>query len=240
MSDNNNWAKQLYWDAVHSITEPRKFYTERFPQMSQNYAIAFGLVVSWVAAGLSWMTRVIHHESLLDGFLRIRDQLQQLPLWKDLPPTIWAQNPAHVSMFPAWIAEASTIALFPFSFLIGMAIKSVAVTVGAKIFISSREDSSMDKADIGSFMKIVAAASTPVLVGAILSFLPIGLGGVVGTIYSFCMLVFAITIRYRVSKLRSFAVVITPWIILSMIGACFIGLFGAMIFALIGSLLSGS
>ncbi|MBS1959702.1 MAG: hypothetical protein JST80_09545 [Bdellovibrionales bacterium] len=235
----NGWLKQLYIDAVQSITEPRRFYTERYPQMSQNYAIAFGLVVSWFAAGLKWLTRVVRHESLMDGFLRIRDQLQQLPLWKDLPPSIWAQN-QHVSVFPAWIAEVSSVALFPFSFLISVAINSLAITIGSALFIRNRADPTQDKTGITHFMKLVSVASTPVLVGAILSFLPLSIGAFVGALYSFCMLIFAITIRYRVSKLRSFAVIVTPWAALSLVGACFLGIFGAMILAVIGSLLGNA
>lgn len=229
---------QAFEDVIASLTEPRRFYTERYPQLSQNYALALGLGVTWLAAALKWLVRVLNHETFFDGFVRIRDQLMQLPVWKDLPPSIWAQNPASAgSMFPGWLAEAATVALFPFSFLLQIVLSAVAMTVGGYLFIRKREGIDADRPDINHFMKIAALASTPALVGAILSFLPLGLGALIGWVYSFFMLLFAVHLRYRISMLRAFAVVFTPWFALAMVGACLIGLFSAVIFGLIGSIL---
>lgn len=228
--------RPLYEDLIQSLTEPRRFYGERYPQMSQSYALAFGLGVVWLAAALSWLTRVLNHETFTDGFLRIRDQLMQLPVWKDLPTSIWAQNPpAHAPAFPGWLAEASTLALFPFTFLIKLVIGALLLMLGAYLFVQRKAEA--DRIDLAAFLKIGALTSTPMLVGAILSFLPLHLGAVVGWVYSYFMLLFAVSIRYRVSMLRAFAIVFTPWFALAMIGACLIGLFGAMIFGLIASIL---
>lgn len=229
--------RQFYEDLVGSLTEPRRFYTERYPQMSQNHALAFGLGVSWLATALKWLTRVLNHESFMDSFIRIRDQLMQLPVWRELPTSIWAQNPTTVpAAFPAWIAEAGTVALYPFSFLLQIVISAVALTIGAYLFIKPRTDGTADRPDLTHFMKIAALASTPSIVGAILSFLPIGLGTTIGWLYAFLMLLFAVSIRYKVSMLRSFAVVVTPWFALAMAGACGLGLFGAVILGFIASL----
>ena len=232
------YIRQFYLDLVGSLTEPRRFYTERYPQMSMNYALAFGLTVSWIGAFLKWLTRIINHETLWDGFLKIRDQLNQLPLWKDLPTSIWAQNPPpSLSVFPAWIADATTLALFPFSFLINIVLSATALTIGGYLFLSNRnEDVTRDRADITHFIKIAALASTPALIGAALSFLPLSLGTFTGVIYSFFMLLFAISIRYRVSMLRAFATAVTPWLGLILVGSCVIGIFGAIIFGFFASL----
>ena len=247
-----SFVRHFYRDLVDSLTEPRRFFAERYPHLSFNYALAFGLTVGWTGEGLKWAVRMINHETLMDGFLKIRDQLMQLPIWKDLPTSMWVQNPTEIqSLFPAWIAEAATVALFPFSFLIKIVISSVALAVGGFFFIGNRSKSHQesqllgggpamvsDPSDLTHWMKLVAATSGPLMLSAILSFLPLGLGNMVGFLYGLAILLIAISIRYRISMLRGFAVLTAPWLALLMIGGCFIAFFGAMIFAFIAAIVA--
>ncbi len=239
-STNSLSVKQLYRDIVDSLVEPRWFYQERFPKLSFNYAVAMGLIVGWLAETLQWLTRMINNETLLDGFIRVRDQLMQLPVWKDLPTSIWAQNRPMESVIPAWLAEASTVALFPFSYLIKLAITATALTLGGWLFISNRATKSVDRVEITAFLKLAAVASTPALIGAVLSFLPLNMGAVVGWLYLTVMLWIAISVRYQVSMLRAFAVWLTPWMVMIMAGACIIGVFGAMIVAFLAAIFGGA
>ena len=84
--------KQFFQDTVKVLTEPVSFFSTRFNEMSFNHALVFGIVLSWIAAFFDWITRAIKHESLLDGFMKIKNQLSGLPVWKDLPEDIWNQG----------------------------------------------------------------------------------------------------------------------------------------------------
>jgi hypothetical protein len=248
-----NPVKQIYRDLIDCLTEPRRFFSERYPKITFNYALAFGIVVNWLASFLEWLTRMVRHETLLDGLLKMRDQLQQLPLWKNLPADIWAQNPEHISMFPAWLAEVFGVALSPFNTLVRFLISGLMLWIGASILVPKTLTQSQastdplneipeptpghrDLVNITNTIKLVALASVPNLIGAILGFLPLGLGGFFAGIYSFVILILAISLRFRVSYLRSFAIVVLPGIIGTMIFACVIGVFLALIFGTIAAL----
>lgn len=229
-----NPIQQIFRDLIDCLTEPRQFFTVRYPQITFNYALAFGIVVNWIAAFLAWLTRVVRHETLLDGLLKMRDQLQGLPFWKALPKSIWAQNPEQTSMFPAWLAEVFSLALNPFGTLIHFFIYGVMIWIGASLLISKRDD--RDSITIPNLVKIVALASVPQLIGAILGFLPLGLGGLIAGVYGFALLVLAISIRYSVSYLRSFAAVVLPGLIGMLIFGCILAVFTALIFGTIAAL----
>jgi hypothetical protein len=132
-------VKQFYRDVIDSLTEPRFFFTHRFPKISLSYALAFAVLVNWIADFLAWLTRLVNHETLLDGFLKMRDQLSTLPIWKDLPTNLWAQQPDHVaSVFPAWIAEVLGVALSPFQTLIRITLAGLSIWMGDSWFCAFR------------------------------------------------------------------------------------------------------
>jgi hypothetical protein len=231
---------QFYKDVVGSLTEPRKFFNERYPKISFVYALTFGVVVNWIADFLSWLTRMIRHETLLDGLLKMRDRLQELPGWKDLPPSIWAQQaPDHTSMFPAWMAEVFSVALSPFNSLFRIFISGLVIWLGV-YFLVPREQTypARDSYEVKNVIKIIALTSAPSLISSILGFLPFGLGSTFGWLYAFVLLIFALTIRFQISGLRAFAIVIFPGIILSVAGTCLIATFGALFFGMIAALFS--
>ena len=243
---------QMYRDVVDCLTEPRWFFTERYPRITFNYALAFGIVVNWMVAFLEWLTRVVRQETLLDGLLRMRDQLRQLPIWKNLPADIWAQNPERTSMFPAWLAEVFGVALSPFQTLIHFLFSGLLIWIGASLLVPKAmtqpqasndplneipaPQSGRDLVNVTNTIKLVALAAVPNLIGAILGFLPLGLGAFIGWIYSFCILILAISIRYRVSYLRSFAIVILPGVIGMIVVSCVVSVFAALIFGTIAAL----
>lgn len=229
------YFKSFYRDVVLSLTEPRRFFTERYPQTSFNHSLAFGLTAGWIGAAIEFWVRVVNQETLLDGFLKIRDQLMQLPVWKDLPTSMWAQEPAALqSMFPAWLAEASAVALFPFSYLVKLIFMGAMLWFGGFLFLPRPPVSashSGDPRDFSHWAKLTAACSGPLIISAILGFLPLGLGALAGFIYGWVILLIGISTRYQVSTLRAFAIVITPGFLITLVGTCFFTLLGGMLFA---------
>jgi len=220
--------RQFFRDLVDCLTEPRRFFSERFPKISFTYALAFGLIVYWISAVLGWLTRVVQHQTLLDGLLKMRDQLQQLPFWRSLPADIWAQNPERLSMFPAWLAEVFGLALNPFGTLLHFVINGLIIWIGAMILVP--KDSTRDPVTLANLVKLVALAAVPELVGAILGFLPFGLGMLISNVYAFVLLMIAISIRYRVSYLRSFAIIALPGFLGLMVFGCIVTVVSAMVF----------
>jgi hypothetical protein len=241
-------VKQFYRDVIDSLTEPREFFTHRFPKISLSYALAFAILVNWIADFLSWLTRLINHETLLDGLLKMRDKLSELPVWKDLPTNIWAQQqPEHVSMFPNWVAEVLGVALSPFQTLIRVTVAGLFIWVGAYLLVPKNRDDGLgavvpltrDQPDVSLVIKIAALAQAPALIGAILGFLPVGLGTVVSGIYGFVLLIFALAVRFRISYLRSFAVVILPGFLFTFVAGCLVTTFGAVLFGIVAALFGG-
>jgi len=84
--------KQFYCDLVLVLTEPKLFFESRFSETSLSYALAFGIIVNWIAAALSWLTRTIRHETIFDSLIKMRETLQELPFWKNVPDNFWAHQ----------------------------------------------------------------------------------------------------------------------------------------------------
>ncbi len=237
MNPDANALQVFYKDVVDCLTEPKQFFTVRYPQISLTYALTFAVVVNWISDTLAWLTRIVRHETLMDGFLKMRDRLSLLPFWKDIPPTLWAQ-PDHSSMLPPWLVEALGIALSPFQSLIHVVLTGLFIGVGAYLLVPKHVIQShahnvaheaKDNVEIAGAIKIVALCSAPHLIGSILGFLPLGLGSLISGIYVLVLLIFALSIRYQISYLRSFATVILPGILLMVVGGCVLLTFGAVL-----------
>ena len=231
-------VKQFYRDLMDTLTEPRFFFRERYPKISFNYALTFGIVVSWIAAFLDWMTRIVRHETFLDSFLKMRDKLQDLPFWKVLPDNFWAQSAnEHASLFPAWIAELLGIALSPFQSLLGFCVSGFILFLGA-YFLVPKEDTGItrDKAQISSLIKLVCFAAAPRLISSILGFLPLGIGTLIGSIYGVVLTIIALQERFKVSGLRACGIMILPGILVVFVMSCMIGAFAGILFGLFAAL----
>ncbi len=233
-TEPENLFKQFYRDIVDSLTEPKLFFTNRYPKISLSYALAFTVVVNWISDLLQWLTRIVRHETLLDGLLKMRKQLESLPLWKELPSSIWAQVPEHTSFFPAWLAEVLGVTLSPLHSLFRAAIGGVVLWIGALLLVP--KDSDRDGIQLANFVKLVALVSAPNLIGAILGFLPMGLGAFFAWIFGIVLMIYAISLRYKISKLRSIGVMIIPGIVLSVVATCVIGVFMGLFFGIIAAL----
>ena len=220
--NEQNLAKQFYRDLVECLTEPRRFFGIRYSQISLSYALAFGILINWVAAFFDWLTRIIHHETLLDGLLKMREKLQGLPMWKSLPSDIWAQNPDHTSLFPAWLAEVFGLALSPFQSLLHFSIDGVSVT--------------RDPPDLAFAIKLTALCAAPNIVGSILGFLPLSLGAFIAGIYTFALTMIALMTRYQVSGLRAFSMIILPGLMAVFAIGCILSVFGALLFGSMAAL----
>lgn len=214
--------KQLYRDAVQVLTEPVSFFQNRFSQLSLNYSLVFGLVVSWIAAFLDWITRAVKHESLMDGFLKIKHQLQALPIWKDLPADIWAQGENVKSVFPAWGLEGLRILVNPFHSLFSFLIYGVIFWLGASILVS-RDNPARKSVTINNVVKITAVVSTASLVGSVLSFMPFGIGSFFGWVYHTALLMIGLSETFQVSRLRALGIVFLPTIVTVIVASCFVG-----------------
>jgi hypothetical protein len=159
-----------------------------------------------------------------------------LPVWKDIPETFWDQAPSASSL-PTWLLDFSSIATSPFQSLFQFLIRSLTLYFGAYLLIS-KDRHQRDEVHWKPFMKIAAICSTPALVGALLGFLPWGLNNFIAYIYAFILTLLALQVRYRISGLRAFGVLILP----SIISAILIGLmvlFGLILVVAIAATLFG-
>ena len=230
-------VKQFYRDFIMVLTEPRQFFEIRFPETSFTYALTFGILVGWIAAFLGWLTRIVRHENLNDGLMKMREKLQELPFWKNIPDNFWAQNvPETSKLFPAWLAELFGIILAPFQSLISLSLYGVVIFIGCYLLIPKNDLAARDPVDVKSTIKIVSFACAPQILGAILGFLPAGLGSLVGALYSFFLLGFALSTRFRVSFLRAFGIIVLPGIVGLVTLGCVIGVFVTLFFGIIASL----
>jgi hypothetical protein len=233
--------KQFYRDFVMLMTEPRIFFEERYPSTSFTYALTFGVVTGWIAAFFSWLTRIVRHETLLDGLLKMRDKLHELPVWRNLPDNFWAQStPERANMMPPWLIELFGIVLSPFQTVINLVFYGIVIFIGCYIFVPKISGGAhKDAVELKNVIRIVSFASAPILFASILGFLPFGLGNFFGWLYAFILLIFALSLRFRVSKLRAFAIVSLPGIFMAIFLACLIGVTAALFFGMIASLFSG-
>jgi hypothetical protein len=208
-------------DLILLLTEPVRFFKDRFPSYSLSRALVFGILVNWVAAGFEWITRLVKNESLLDGILRVKRQLETLPFWNQLPDTLWNQR-AEPSAIPAWLAELSGIALSPFQSVFNFTISGMSLFVGAWLLIRRRNQGE-DPVAIPVFVRIVAFSSAPRLIASWLGFLPVGIGGFIGWIYSAALLLLGLKVRFRISGLRALVLVLLPGLLGMLAIGCLVG-----------------
>lgn len=232
-------VKTFYQDVIQILTEPVLFFKSRYPKMKLSHAIAFGIVINWIASLLDWITRAIHHETLLDGLLKMRDKLQQLPFWKSLPDNFWAQSTdtGSSSLFPAWIAEMLSIALSPFQSLIHFAFSGMLYFLGAYFLISRKpKETGQDPVILSEFIKLACVCAAPALVTSILGFLPIGLGSLIGWFYSIALLIIGMTTRFQISGLRAVVVLIIPGVASAVVVMATVGIFIALFIGMLAAL----
>jgi hypothetical protein len=215
-----DFFSDFFKDLILILTEPKFFFRERYPKMRSAQALAFGVMASWLAAFLNWITRVIKHETLFDGLNRIHEKLSTLPFWRDLPDTIWQQSsPAGIPA--AWKAEIAAIILTPFQALSQFLIYGVLYFLGAWVLI---RPTSEERIGAAPFIRLCAVSSAPTVIGAILGFLPFGLGALVGWIYGIAILTIGISVRYRISSIRALGVILIPGVTGMIAIGCFLGL----------------
>lgn len=215
--------QQMFRDGLMILTEPVRFYRFRFEELSFNRALAFGMVVSWISAFFSWITRALKHESLMDGLIRIKRHLQELPIWKELPEDIWAQSSQINSFFPEWAIEGMRMLVDPFYSLIGFVIYGLIFWLGASLLIRT-DHPGKKSVTLTRVIKITAISSTSGIVGSVLGFLPLELGSFIGWIYHTVLLMIGFTERFEISRLRSLVILFLPMIGLILIASCLLGL----------------
>jgi hypothetical protein len=228
-------VRVFFSDLVLLLTEPARFFGERFGTYSLTRALVFGIIVNWVASFFDWLTRLIKNETLMDGILRVKRQLEMLPFWNRLPETLWDQGNRAKPLFPSWLAELSGIALSPFHSLLQFAISGIALYACAWILIRRRNEGE-DALEIPVFMRLAAFASTPNLIASILGFLPVGLGGFIGWIYCAALMMVGLMTRFRISGLRALVLMLLPGILGTLALACVIGGLVALVLALFAAL----
>ncbi len=214
-------VRTFFNDLILLLTEPVRFFKDRFPSYSLSRALVFGILVNWVAAGFEWVTRLVKNESLLDGILRVKRQLETLPFWNQLPDTLWNQR-AEPSAIPAWLAELSGIALSPFQSVFNFTISGMSLFVGAWLLIRRRNQGE-DPVEIPVFVRIVAFSSAPRLIASWLGFLPVGIGGFIGWVYSAALLLLGLKVRFRISGLRALVLVLLPGLLGMLAIGCLVG-----------------
>jgi hypothetical protein len=174
--------------------------------------LVFAVVVSWIASLMEWVVRVLKNETNIGGLNALSQQLDALPIFKALLSPGMMGDFSAISNYPVWLFEFSAVAVSPFKALIEVIMGGVFVWLAALIFIPKTAD--RDPVDLPSFIRLMAVASTaPKLVGAILGFLPLGLGSFIGAICVFMLQVFGLKIRYHISSLRGTVVLILPGLV---------------------------
>jgi hypothetical protein len=228
-------------DVILILTEPKRFFEERYPELSFSQALVIGVLSNWIAAFLMWLTRIVKHESLLDGMRKMREILGTLPIWKDLPDSIWQQGGGGPQSFlSSSMLELGPIAISPFQSLINFCVRGLILMLGVYLLVPRRASSPQtDSVSPSTLIRLNAVAVTPILVGAILGFLPFMLGGLIGGIYTFVILLVGVSTRYRVSYARAAGAIILPYFILIFFCGCLAFGFSALLGGILGGLFAG-
>ncbi len=227
--------KKFFQDTLELLTEPTRFFSGRFNDFTLNQALVFCVLIHWLSSFLEWMTRVVKHESLLDGFVKIREQLETIDLWKGIAPQILPGS-SSLSHVPSWTMELASVAIDPFRTLIGLVMSTFAIWVGATLLIQKKED--QDPVSFSNLLKMIAfTSSAPHLVGSLLGFLPLNLGTFIGILYVVIVEMVALSVRYKISKLRAFAVTTLPSLVITGLGMCFVGVLIALFLGIVGAIL---
>ena len=236
-----SFIQQYFKDLILILTEPNRFFKERYPQLSFSQTLVFGILSNWISALLMWMTRIVKHESLLDGVKKIREQLDTLPIWKDIPDSIWQQGGTQgQSFFNTSMIELGGILFSPFQSLMNFCLSGLTLIVGAYLLLPKREESpDHDPISAAAFIRLTAVAAAPSCIAAILGFLPFGLNTSIGWIYGFVILVIGISNRYQVSTARAIGTVITPWLVIFLLCGCLMMGTGAFFMGVLGTLFAG-
>ncbi len=232
---NPGLLKQMVQDAIGILTDPSAFYQNRYEKMTKNQAMALGLVVCWLAAIADWLVRVLKHESLIQGLRKIQQQLQVLPIWKDIPESIWNQGDVVQSFFPDWAVEGLRLMLNPFHQFFMFYTSGFVFWIGATLLVQ-KENPFRKNIHYQNLVKITAVSSVSSIVGAILGFLPAGLGGFVGWIYHVVLLMTGFSMQFNISNLRSLSVIFLPGLISFFLVVLMIGLAVAFMIAIVSSL----
>lgn len=217
----NGIFRQSFNDLVLVLSEPRSFFSNRIHSMSFNHALVFGLVITWVAKTLEWLTRFLKNESLSQNLLKVKDQLKQLPFWKDLPSDIWFQGEKSVGLFSDSVIEALQITIHPFQALLHFFMFGIIYWLGGMLLVP-RTSPHYSRATVANFVKIISVASAANIVGAILSFLPLSLGSFFGYLYYVVIMVIGFSIYFKISGLRACALFVIPGIFMITFFSCLI------------------
>ncbi len=222
-----DFLRSFFKDLVHVLTEPTRFYKERLPSIGFAQALAFGILVKWLAAILEWLTRVVKHETLLDSVKRIQESFSSLPLFKDVPESIWNQAGTAASPVSSPFAlEIGALIVTPFQAVASFCVSGLVLYLGGLILIPKEPHSGRDPVDLSLFIRLLAVSSAPSLVAAILGFLPLNLGAAIGWIYHIAILIIGIGIRYRISYFRAGGIVFLPGLLLMIVFGCVLGVLG--------------
>jgi hypothetical protein len=234
MENVRKLAQQLFQDTISTLTEPTRFFTNRFREMSLNQALALGIGTSWVASLLEWLTRAVKHESLMDGFRKLKHQLHDLPLWRDLPEDMWAQSSSlQTTFFPEWVMEGMKVMLTPFQSLLAILLNASMFYVGAWILVD-RSNPSRSLVTFKETAKITAVVQTTSLVGAILGFMPFAMGSMISWVYHLVIITIGFSIHFNISRLRALFMVFLPGI-LTIVTLSILIVFTIVVFGLIVS-----
>jgi hypothetical protein len=229
-----NFLRPYFRDMLLVLTEPRRFFTERYPGLSLSQALTLGILSGWIAALLHGITRLVKQETLLDTIRRMREQLETLPVWRDIPQSIW-QQPAAPRGISANLIEFAGILLAPFESVLQFGIRALVLMVGMYLLVPKASSTDQDTREVPDLIRLTAVAATPTLVTAILGFIPFGLGTLAGFIYSVAVLTIGISTRYRVSNARALGVIFLPSLLVLLLCGCLTGIGGA----LLGVMLTG-
>ncbi len=219
--------KKLIRSWRNSLTQPEYFYKNEFDHVKTSEALALGLISIWIQDLLEFLVRLIKNESYLDSLNKLRSILESVPGWRQVPESIWLQNPSLSG--PTWVSEAFPVILSPFSALAKIGFGTLALWVGVSLLFrnSPRAIRATD------LLKISALSLTPLVFAGLLSFLPFGLGGFIAWIFATYVLIVALAHVYQVSSARALAAILLPKIILfTLMGMLILGsiviLFGSV------------
>jgi len=218
------FIRTFFRDTSLILTEPRRFFRERFPTIGFSQALAFGITAQWLASILEWLTRIVKHETLFDGINRIRESFTSLPFLKDIPDTIWNQAAPQAAPQSAWLVEVGALIVSPLQSLFMFCVSGMIFFIGGLILISKTPAPERDSPEPSNFIRLSAVSAAPALVGSILGFLPLNLGGFIGWVFHIVVLTLGISSRYRVSLFRACGVIFLPGLLVLLAFGCFLAL----------------
>lgn len=201
-------AEKYLGDVLKILTRPTQFFRDLpFRQAAGNLypPLVFALVTHWIAKALTFLRTLAFggdFNSYFDSFIeqQVFSRLHEL---SDNGSSDWVGG--KTSQILEWFSSLSSVILDPFVTLVTVLISSLLIYAGVYFLVPKRSLQNGYELNFESSLNLVCYGLTPVL----LSPFPF-LGGFIGKVYLFVVMVLGAKEIYRISTLRGILLVLFP------------------------------